>query len=132
MDIGQFKADASLIESGVWIKGPEGSEFLIRSADSKAYRRALAKLARNEQSAKLRKKPELQLQLTIQAMAQEILIDWRGIEDQGKPLPCTLENKVLLLGVTELRSLISEEAQDIANFRKEGQAADAADIKSSD
>lgn len=132
MDLTRYKTDTALENQGTWIEGPEGSRFLIRSADSKQYRRALLQAARKESATKLRKDPEAQRRLTVDAMAEAIILDWQGVEQDGQPLPCTVENRKALLEITELRELIATEAQDTANFRSEGQAADAADLKSGD
>lgn len=132
MDISKFKVEESKASEGVWIDGPQGSRFKIRSADSKAYKRTMAALARRESPNKVRKDPETQTRITIRAMAEEIIVDWEGIENEGVTITPTLENKIILLGVTELRELIATEAQDLANFRAEGLAADAADVKSND
>lgn len=132
MDITQFKKDPAKEAEGVWIDGPEGCRFLIRSADAKQYRRALMRLSRQVSPAKLRKDPDAQLRMVTQAMAEATILDWTGVEQDGKPLACTPENRLALLQITELRELISTEAQDIANFRSEALEADAADLKSDD
>lgn len=129
MDIKQF---SQTLEPEIWIEGPESARFKIRSAESNLYRSRIAALARKENPHKLRKDPNLQRDMTIEAMADTILIDWEGITDSGQPLPCTPANKLKLLAIPEIRELISTEAQDLANFRREATAMDAADIKSGD
>lgn len=130
MDLNEFKKDAQKEQDGIWIDGPEGSRFRIRSADSKQYRNALAALARKYSPGRLRKDGETQLKMVIEAMAEALVLDWDGIEDNGQPLPCTKENAMRILSITELRELVASEAQDIANFRSEALAADAEDLKS--
>lgn len=129
MDIKQFAPTATL-ETEIWIEGPEGSRFKIRSAESTLYRSRLAALARKENPHKLRKDPEAQKQVTSRAMAETILVDFEGIKQDGKLLECNDATKALLMGIPEIRELISTESQDLANFRREAMAVDAAEIKS--
>lgn len=131
MDIKQYAPTATL-ETEIWIDGPEGSRFKIRSAESSIYRSRLAALARKENPHKLRKDPEAQRRMTVEAMADAILVDWEGVTNEGTPLPCDDKNRRMLLNIPEIRELIATESQDLANFRREAVAADASDIKSGD
>lgn len=131
MDITQFDPTATL-ETEIWIDGPDGSRFKIRSAESTVYRSRLAALARKENPHKLRKDPDAQRRMTIEAMADTILVDWEGVTNSGTPLPCDAKNRRMLLNIPEIRDLIATESQDLGNFRREALAADASDIKSGD
>lgn len=128
MDIKQLKTP---LENTAWIDGPEGAKFHIRSTEAPQYRQKILALGRQHQH-RIKRDPKLQQELTIQTMAESILIGWEGVTDNGAPLPCTPENKKLLLEIPEIRDLISTESQDLANFRLEAIAAEAAAIKSDD
>lgn len=128
MDIASLKTP---LEPEIWIDGPEGSRFLIRSTESRPYKNRIASLA-NQNAHRLRKNPTLQQKLAAQAMAETIIVDWEGITDAGEPLPCTEENRLRLVEIPEIRDLIATEAQDLANFRREGVALDSDDLKSGD
>jgi len=125
MDISSFKS----LENTAWIEGPEGSRFHIRSTEAEPYRQRLLALGR-QHSHRLKRDTALQQKITVQAMAETILLDWEGITDGGTPLACTDENKLTILAIPEIRDLIASEAQDLANFRREAAARDAAEIKS--
>ncbi len=126
MDISSFKAP---LENTAWVEGPEGSRFHIRSTEAPIYRQRILALGR-QNSHRLKRDTELQQKITVQCMAETILIDWDGVTDNGQPLPCTPENKLTILAIPEIRDLVSSEAQDLANFRQEAAAKDADEIKS--
>lgn len=128
MDIASFKAP---LENTAWIDGPDGSRFHIRSTESEQYRQRLLALGRKYQH-RLKRDTKLQQEVTIQAMAETILLDWEGITDNGKPVACSMEAKLQILAIPEIRDLVSSEAQDLANFRREAIATEASEIKSGD
>jgi hypothetical protein len=128
MDIATFKAP---LENTAWIDGPDGSRFHIRSTESDQYRQRLLALGRKHQH-RLKRDTKLQQEVTIQAMADTILLDWEGITDNGTPVACTLETRLQILAIPEIRDLVASEAQDLANFRREAVAKEAAEIKSLD
>ena len=130
MDISKLKQDESLAADGVWVE-MEDARFKIRSTDSKTYRKAMTKIAKRNQT-RLRKDPEAIHEATIEGLADGILIDWQGIEENGQPLPCNDANKRKVLQIETIRTFLATEAQDLANFQREGQAEDAADLKSGD
>jgi hypothetical protein len=127
MDIASFKT----LENTTWIEGPEGSRFLIRSTESTQYRQRLLALGRKH-NHRLKRDTKLQQEITVHAMAETILVDWSGVTDGGSPLACTPENKIAVVSIPEIRDLIATESQDLANFRQEAAAMDAADLKSVD
>ena len=57
-----------------------------------------------------------------------VLVDWKGVNHQGKPFPCTRENKALLdavrrnalLGAAGLNQARVQEVRD-QSFRKSGE-----------
>jgi hypothetical protein len=130
MDLTKYQTEKELEQDGVWIDGPEGCRVKIRSTDTSRYKRAVAKHVRKEGPQKIRKDPDAQTRVGINAMAEEVIIAWEGVKNKGEDLECTLENRKAFLAVSELRDWIATEAGDIANFQKEGQADDAADVKS--
>jgi hypothetical protein len=129
MDLSELRTDKEKVE-GVWLKYGEDAEFFIASTESKTYTKALGKLTKKYQPHKVRNDPATQLKIAKEAMAEALLLDFRGITDGGKPLKNTIENRRTILEVDAVRSWIADQAQDIANFQTEGESADAADLKS--
>lgn len=129
MDISKLQAEGDMAENGVWVE-MDGARFKIRSSDSKIYRKIAGKLGKKRSGSVLRKSTEAQLELSIEIMADAVLIDFEGVEENGKPLANTLENRLKLCRLEPIRNFIATECQDLENFQKEAVAADAEDLKS--
>lgn len=138
MDISKLKTDEDKAQ-GTWIKAPfseddeSPAEFLIAyTGTSKAYKRALVRGTRKHSQVELKQKPELAEAITREAIADGILLDWRGVREGDKPLPCTRENKLRVLAIPEIQEWLWTQANEAANFRAEALAEDAAALKSGD
>lgn len=131
MDINALKQDRDLAETGVWVDYEDAS-FLICSTDSKRYRRAVTRIAKKRNPASLRKDPEAMHEVTVESLAEGILIDWKNVKDGETNMPATLENKIRVCGIESIRTFLATEAQDLNNFQREALAEDAADLKSGD
>lgn len=130
MDLNEFSTDTNLRESGSWVEFDDAS-FLIRSTDSKAYRRAQLKVASKAKN-RLAKDAEKIVKASAEMIADAILLDWKNVTDNGVALECNRENKLKLLKHPELRDFIATEAQDLENFKREAAGEDAAEVKSGD
>lgn len=128
MNINHYKTDLE----ETWIDGPEDSRFKIRSTDNKKYQKALSNRVKNIPRAKLNRDPEAAKKATILAVADALLLEWEGVTEGDEPLECTHANRVRILQYSELFELISNEAQDLTNFKSEALAEDAESLKSDD
>lgn len=132
MNIQDYQSDEKKKSEGVWVEW-EGAEFLIRSTDTKEYRRAVANLSRKYSSAKLRKDPETHNKISIGAIINGVLIDWKGVLDDGAELPCTPENKKKVISaIPALRDFLSAEAGEMENFNMEAVAKDSEEFQEGD
>ncbi len=118
-------------KSGVW-RFYEGGEFQIAAANNPAHTRAIAKHSRGVSPGKIRNDPNTAAKITIEAMADGVLMNWRGeVEDENSvQMPVTRENKIKLLKIRSFREWVSTECMDAENFKMEAQAEDAQDLKS--
>lgn len=101
MDIGNLNKKADLNE-GEWIgdiPDMEGVELLVRSTNFKPFRVATAGLARR--SGKKLRTDEGVVNFTItsgKALAEHILLDWRGdVTEGGKPLKYDPKKALVIL-----------------------------------
>lgn len=140
MDISKHIIDTKKSE-GVWIPfpfsddgdGEKPAEFLIAYAGtSKKYKKALTAKSGRHSAAMIRANPDLAETIAREAMADGVLLDWKGLRNGADPLPCTRENKLKVLGIPEMQEWIWNQANDAALFRTEARAEDAADLKSGD
>lgn len=100
MDIGVINQPVDLTE-GEWIGDipeMEGIEFKVRSTNYKPFRVATAGLARRS-GKKLNTDEGLSKFTTAtgKPLAEHILLDWKGVTENGKPLKFTKERAVAIL-----------------------------------
>lgn len=131
MEITSLRQNADLSEDGIWIDF-EDARVKIRSTDSKTYRRVITKIAQKQSSRKLQKDAEVMHKVSIEGMADGIVIDWEGFTENGVDLPCTRENRLKLCAIESFRTFVASEAQDIANFQREEVAAAAESFPAGD
>jgi len=110
------------VQKSAWAKY-RGGEFQIAPTSSIAFQRAFSRL-----QAPHRKKiekgtldPQVSQEISCQALAETILLDWRGVGDsKGAEIPYTVEGGFnLMVKMPDLREFIQEFALDIENFRAE-------------
>ncbi len=133
MDIKLLKQNSNLADAGVWVSY-EDCEFKIRSTDSPTYRRVLAKIAKKKNANRLRHDAEAMHEVTVEGLADGILVDWRGnLVDEGKQLDFSnRKHRLAVCEVESIRTFLATEAQDIANFQQEATAEDAAEFQAGD
>lgn len=130
MDFAELLTDPTLEKRGKWVKNQD-AEFLIASSNSPKYQRALRRHAQTESATKVKNDPETQDRVLVEAMADAILLDWRGeVKLKGVDMPCNRENKIKLLQIAAFRHWVAEQMQDIANFQAEEDKAEDAEGKS--
>lgn len=129
MDLKDHKTDKTKSAAGVWLTY-DGAQFKLAATGTPEYTRAMAKAARKHPTHKVRKDAALAANIAREALADAVVLDWKGVTDQGKEVPCTRENKLALLDIEAFREWVSTEAQDVANFQAEALAEDAAAVKS--
>lgn len=93
MDIKNLKRDTSSIEGGMWVGNlPDmGSMRLkVRGLSSNAYTRSLDKRRRTLESSAFDSDgnvlDEVWEGIVAEALLESVLLDWAGLEDDGKPV----------------------------------------------
>jgi hypothetical protein len=140
LDLAKFETDPDKIK-GVWFKYQDDDadeeddrpvEFLIAYWERPAFFNATGRLQEQSRfSAKQQKaKPGLRHYMMVETIADSVLMDWKNVEHNGVAIPATRENKIVLLSSQRVRSWIQEKSEDLAHYRKEAIAKDAADLKS--
>ena len=126
MDIRKAYATNPIAENeGVWVELGEGAKIKVARSGNAANRRKLAKLMERHRAVlRSRNLPEDVLErIMIEVMAETILVGWDGIDEDGQPLPYTVENADRLLTTyRDFRDQVSAIANDINLFRAESEA----------
>ena len=111
-----FAVDEALSQDGVWVKYTGDVEFLVARAGNKHYRKVAQNLYdknRRMLDGKNDAATEKLIEITVEAMAKAILLNWRGdVQFQGEPLPYSLENARKILRMERLRDFIDGVAKD--------------------
>lgn len=119
------------LDDGVWLEF-DGAQFLVASSKSNRFTTAIARRTRKLNQTELRRRPEILLKLSHAVMAEECLLDWKGVTVGDEPFPCTPENKAALMDLPDFRDWLATACGDLDNYREEALAADAAALKSGD
>ncbi|HDM78814.1 MAG TPA: hypothetical protein ENG51_20485 [Deltaproteobacteria bacterium] len=110
-----LNVDNKVFNEGVWCEYEEGARFRIRPLTPKKYREL-----RNRCTSHQWKRGQLVEKVDedkLNEMVNDwIIADWEGIVDAtGKPIPCTKENKqVLLDNFTEIAAFVNDMALKVA------------------
>lgn len=122
-DLDDLMADANVMEEGIWVDFYGDSRLKIASSDSPKYNSYLARLARQNRIKLDDENPQyfqLIQDITAEAKAKHILLDWENIKINGKKTPYSWEvGKQALLNSPKLREFVDEFASDFRNFKKE-------------
>jgi hypothetical protein len=121
MDIGKLKTDPSKETEGVWVELDGTASIKVRYSDSiesqkkvndrlRPYRKLVA---RDSEAIP----QEEQDRLAKGILADYILVDWKGITENGAEVAFSRENARRLLEIPIFRQMVERAAQDIANFR---------------
>jgi hypothetical protein len=125
----EFATNANAEEAGAWVPYSGDIEFLIARSNNPTYARKLTKLFdRNRQllNTKGKAAEEKAEQITIEVMAEAILLGWKGnFTWKGAPLPYSKENAKTVLALKDFRRWVQEKAEDFERFKLVQDEADA-------
>jgi len=133
MDIGKFKTDPKKELQGVWIPIGEGAELLIarwgNDAASKTYERLTAP-TEVKQALRLGTITEAKaLEIQVETIASGILLNWKGLTENGKTLEYNPDNCRRLLALKDFRAAVENLSKTQEYFREEVQAQSVENLK---
>jgi hypothetical protein len=117
----KYALDEKLVNEGTWIPTGEGSELLIAYMGNQKYQRMMNRLTRAYQVGKRGAIPDDVLEgFMLRAMAKHILLDWKSVEEGGKPLQYSEATAHHLLKTYRLfADMVVAFAQNQDNFKAE-------------
>jgi hypothetical protein len=121
MDLNRFKTDENAELHGVWVPLGEGLEVLVARAGNENFNRLFRALAKPYQrQMEAGTFPEDQAkELLCDAYSKTILLDWRGLEEDGTPLAYSqAECKRVLLGSRDFRDIIVAISKEAEVYRE--------------
>jgi hypothetical protein len=130
MDIRDHKTDKAAAEKGKWFEY-DNSRFLIAAHGSPAYQKAALRHGKKNRRAIQRENIEAINGMTVEVMADAVLLGWEGVKNGDVDYPYSRANAVALLSTAmEFRNWVESQAMNLANFIEEMEVADVATLKS--
>ena len=123
MEFTNYRTDNSKSETGVWMSY-DGAEFLIARFGNPTFTNYLEQLKRpyERQIANGTFPNSKLINIGAKALAKYILLDWKGLTENGEPLQYSEQKAYELLSdpyAEEFRELISKLSQDVEQFRED-------------
>lgn len=124
MDLNSFATNVELSEEGVWCPVDAVTEIRVARYGNRKFQRLLQKLSApyKVQMERQMMKDEVAESVFIEALATAILVDWRGMTQNGEPLDYTVGNAIAVLSnpkLKDFRDLVVSLSQDAEMFRDE-------------
>lgn len=117
-----FGTDAKKEQEGVWYDIADDLKMKIARIGNPNYQKRLQILSKPYRRAMRRGtlSDEVAEKLLIQCMAETIVLDWEGVEENGKEIPYSKEAAIdILTKYPELKSYIYDIANELEGFQEE-------------
>jgi hypothetical protein len=124
MDLNIFKTDEQKSDEGVWCPVDVKTDIKIGRYGNRTFQRALKREMQPYKRLIDRDAldDETADKVLVNAIAEGLLLDWRGMTRDGEPLPYSREAAIEILSnkqFRDFRQLVVELAQDMQLFREE-------------
>jgi hypothetical protein len=118
MDIASLKYDLELANEGVWVNLDDHTQVKLSMA-SPSNRKYIVRLRQFAKEFVDAGNDETAEKIMAKVLAETVLLDWKGLTYNGKPVTYSPEEaEYLLLTVPYFRELITKEASDIKHFQR--------------
>jgi hypothetical protein len=107
---------------GIWQNIGDGVSVKVARIGSTEYQKEFQRISKPHKRAIRRGvlNDDVAEKLLIKVMAKTVLLDWKGLEEDGKEIPYSEENAVrILTDYRDLRDYVSDIANDMEAFKKE-------------
>jgi len=107
---------------GIWNDMGDGIEVLVARIGNPEYQKAFQAISKPHRRAIRRGtlNDEVAEKLLVKAMAKTILLDWKGIEEDGAPIPYSYENAMrILMEYKDFRDYVSDIANEMEGYKDE-------------
>jgi hypothetical protein len=129
MDIGKtFGTNESKEEQGVWVKGPGKSEFLVARQGNKKFIKLSAEVTKPHRRLieKGLADDSLLEDIAAEVTSRTVLLDWKGVEEDGKPLQYSnAAAKAYLLKYKDFADFIAGVSRSVQVYKDEEMKAAA-------
>lgn len=137
MNIAKFKTDGALENEGVWLEVGDGLSLRVARIGNRKHSELWTKLNADPKivrMASLGTIPDEEYErMLIEAMAETILLDWKGLTDgdgeAAVEIPFSKAKAKEVLKLRDFRQLVHRMAAEAGNFRAEQVEAAAGELK---
>jgi len=134
MDLNNVRLDLEKEVAGVWVPVDATTDLLIGSINGPTYRKALREKMRAElEQLKGKELDEDAIErMTVECLADHILLGWRGLTEGGELVEYSKEKAKELLSnpvYRQFREFVSNKADDISLFRDKSKDKIAGEVK---
>lgn len=105
VDISKIRVDAEAERTGRWVSWDHGIQLRIARMNTPAFQERMRELSQPNIEKIRDGDKDLIRAVTIECVAECVLLDWKGLEDGGEPLEYSKEKAVELLSDPGLRDL---------------------------
>ena len=117
-----FGTDSTKEQEGVWHEMGDGLNMRIARIGNPKYQKRFQALSKPHRRAIRRGTlaDEVAEKLMVQCLAETIVLDWNGLEENGAELPYSVENAVkILMDYPELRNYVNDIANELEGYQAE-------------
>jgi hypothetical protein len=130
MDIRKtFETDESLEEHGTWVTFGGDSMFLIARFGNKRHRELMERLRAPHRALIASGRPlpnDIADKMLIEAAANTILLNWRGVTENGVPVPYSIDKaREYLTDLKDFRNQVDFVSTQMETFRRQAMVTDA-------
>ena len=123
MDLRKFASNATKEREGVWIDLDETTKVKIARMDNPAFKKAMQReLGPYKQAVRSGTLSEQQSEkIMAKVLAETILVDWKGMTEEGKELAYSVDEAQRILSAPHLqdfRKMVVSFSEDAALFRE--------------
>jgi len=118
----EYGTDEKKEVEGVWETLGEGCKVLVARTGNPKYEKVYNRITKpyRQQIKRDSLSEEKARDITIQLIAESVLLDWQGIEEDGKPVKYSKKEAIrLLTKYKDFRNAVSELAGSIALFKSQ-------------
>src|SRR6185436_7183230 len=123
MDISKFQTSKSAEEEGIWVDvDGNGTKVKVARINNARYKKYFQKITKpyKRQIRNGTLAEELAEKLLVDALANTILLDWKGFTKEGADFPYSVDNaRSFLQESADFRDFVSDAANEMENFRGE-------------
>jgi hypothetical protein len=123
MDISKFQTSKSAEEDGIWVDvDGNGTKVKVARINNARYKKYFQKITKpyKRQIRNGTLAEELAEKLLVDALANTILLDWKGFTKDGEDFLYSVDNaRSFLQESADFRDFVSDAANEMENFRGE-------------